>query len=163
MATEPQIHKELELIQDIIKRMADNSFKVKAWFMAILSAVIALSKDVIFIAKDGTSVNNQAILGIGIFLLVIIISFWYLDGFFLRTEKLYRELYKWVVKFRPETDKYLYDLNTLERKVDGVTVNILKDVPSILGVMLSRTLVPFYLLPLLFVLGLFGYNCYLYN
>ena len=38
------IHKELDLIQDVIKRMAANSFQVKTWTMGIVTAVLALQK-----------------------------------------------------------------------------------------------------------------------
>ena len=39
------IHKELDLIQDVIKRMASNSFEVKKWLIGILSAIVVFSRD----------------------------------------------------------------------------------------------------------------------
>jgi len=160
MYTEIQIHKELDLIQDVIKRMADNSFKVKAWMMAIAGGVVALSEGVLFV-ESGKHINKPAAFGISIFLILLIIVFWYLDGFFLKTEKLYRAVYKWVVDNRKNTDEYLYDLNTFKRKVGSKEKDLLKELPSVFCVMFSNTLLPFYLLPFLFVVGLLVYNiCY---
>ena len=53
------LQKELGLIQDVIKRMAANSFQVKAWAMALFSGIIAFTLDKL--------VNQQSpALGIGI-------------------------------------------------------------------------------------------------
>lgn len=150
-------HKELDLIQDVIKRMADNSFKVKAWMMAIAGGVVALSEGVLFV-KTGKHLNEPAAFGISIFLILLIIVFWYLDGFFLKTEKLYISVYKWVVENRKDTDEYLYDLNIFKRKVDSKETDLLVEIPSVFCVMFSKTLLPFYLLPFLFVVGLMIYN-----
>jgi hypothetical protein len=64
-----------------------------------------------------------------------LLVFWFLDAFFLRHEKMYRELYKWVVKNRLTTDEYLFDMN------DSRFENA---VPSIFRVMTSITLRWFY-------------------
>ncbi len=88
---------------------------------------------------------------VAIFLMVTVVVFWYLDAFFLRTERLYRNLYKWVVDNRPKTDKYLYDLNTFLREYNGETINMFENLPSTFKVMWSKTLWPFYILP--FALG----------
>lgn len=150
MASTEQIHKELDLIQDIIKRMAENSFKVKAWLMAILAAITVVKSDALIVG------NSSDIGWLSSVLILPIFYFWYLDAFFLRTERLYRNLYKWVIKYRPDTDKYLYDLNSFVRVVDGkeekiIAVNIIK-------VAFSKTLLPFYLVPFLIVLGFFLLN-----
>ncbi len=143
------VHKELDLIQGVIKRMADNSFKVKAWMMSIFGFVVALAKAG-FLNKLGDG-KGLPMWYIAVFLIITVLVFWYLDAFFLRTERLYRNLYKWVVDNRPNTDKYLYDLNTFVRKVDGKEVNISKDLESVFAVAWSKTLWPFYILP--FTLG----------
>ncbi len=149
MADLKAIHKELDLIQDVIKRMADNSFKVKAWMMFIFGAVLALAKSGLLSSIGGVAGNDDMMGYIALFLVATVLVFWYLDAFFLRTEKLYRELYKWVVNNRPHTDAYLYDLNTFVREVDGRQDNLLARTPSVFKVMLSKTLLPFYILPLL--------------
>jgi hypothetical protein len=43
------LHKELDLIQDIVKRMAQNSFQVKAWLIGILSALVVLESKALFV------------------------------------------------------------------------------------------------------------------
>ncbi len=154
MAELKAIHKELDLIQDVIKRMAENSFKVKAWMMSIFGGVLALAKGGLF---NTTETNNSVLpmAFIYLFLVITVAVFWYLDAFFLWTERLYRKLYAWVVKNRPNTDKYLYDLNTFVREVNGETIDLLADMDSKFKVAFSKTLLPFYLIPFLFSLILF--------
>ena len=149
------IHKEIDLVQDIVKRMAQNSFQVKAWLVTILGAMIAFEKDNIIATAGGC--KNLAFL-LNLLLLLPVICFWYLDSFFLSTERLYRELYKWIVKYRPLTNKYLYDLNTFEREIDGTTEYLLKKKNEIFRVMFSKTLAYFYSVPLIFIAGLLIYN-----
>ncbi len=139
-----QIHKELDLIQDVVKRMATNSFEVKKWLIGILTAIVVFKNDELL----GGNMNFIWLL------LVPVICFWYLDAFFLRTERLYRELYKWVVTNRPFTDAYLYDLNTMKRvNHQNVEVNFSENIPGILKVALSTTLWPFYTVPLVFIIA----------
>lgn len=152
-----QIHKELDLIQAIVSRMAANSFQVKAWLIGILSALIAFEKDAIF-AEAGD--DKWLAVKMNLFLLLPILCFWYLDAFFLSTERLYREVYKWVVKYRSETSSYLYDLNTFRRKVGEKDEMLLKPGNSVWDMMFSKTLLPFYLVPFVFVAGLLFYNLY---
>ena len=55
--------------------------------------------------------------------------FWYLDGFFLRTEKVYRKIYDWVLEVRPQINRELmYQLNP--SKFNGK----IEEVESIFGV-----------------------------
>ena len=155
-------HKELDLIQAVITRMAENSFKVKAWLIGVLVAIVGFKSDAIFAQADSTSLPIQ--LGLNALLFLPIICFWYLDAFFLRTEKLYREVYRWVVTYRPSTDAYLYDLNTFTRKVelDGEThtERLFPKAGTIWQVMRSKTLLPFYLMPMVFVVGLLVHNLF---
>jgi len=155
MINDDQLHKELDLIQDVISRMAGNSFQVKTWTMAIVGGVLALAKEIVFPAKD-VAMNEPAAIGISIFLVLVVIMFWYLDGFFLKAEKLYRNLYKWVLEYRSKTDEYLYDLNTFKRKVNGNETNI--EARSVFCVIFTKTLWPFYIIPFVFVVGLLLYN-----
>ena len=39
------LHKEIDLIQDCIKRMANNSFLIKGWTVSLIAVVLALAKD----------------------------------------------------------------------------------------------------------------------
>lgn len=86
---------ELKIIQDIIKRMAFNSFLIKGWSITLVVATLLLKG------------NKYQVLIAFIPLLV----FWFLDAYFLWQEKMYRELYRWVVENRLKTDEYLFDMN----------------------------------------------------
>ena len=123
------LHKEIDLIQACITRMANNSFLLKGWAISIIAVVLALAD----------KAANPALLST--VLLIPLLSFWYLDAFFLRTEKMYRKMYEWVLEKRKNNDStFLYDLNP-NRFKDGVG--------SIREVMLSITLKCFYGIPVL--------------
>ena len=77
--------KHLEFIQNIVTRMASNSFLLKGWMITIVSALIAVSVD-----KE-----NICYLGIAYFPILI---FWFLDAYFLKQERLFRHLYNEVRK-----------------------------------------------------------------
>lgn len=94
------LHKEIDLIQGCIKRMASNSFLLKGWTISLVAVVLALSE------------KNVSPYFLGLVVLVPLISFWYLDAFFLYTEKLYRKMYEWVIAERPKSNnERIYDLN----------------------------------------------------
>ena len=81
------------------------------------------------------------------------LMFWYLDAFFLRTEKIYRKIYDWVLEMRPKNNReLLYQLNPKE--YDGK----IEKVESIRKVMWSRTLRWFYSIPLIIVIALWGWQ-----
>ena len=151
------IHKELDLIQEVIKRMASNAFQVKTWMITGLSAVAALKGELLFQPSVANS-YNWAGLGLTISMIVIIIGFWYLDAFFLRTEKLYRKLYQWVVNHRKETSDYLYDLNTFKRTVGEKTRDLNAETGSITSVMFSQTVLIFFAIPLVPTIFLLIYH-----
>ena len=97
---------EIKIIQDVIKRMADNSFKIKGWTVTLI--VITL------IFKGKSNANH-------LLAFLPLISFWILDTYYLRMERIYRALYAWVIKNRPTSNEYLFDLNPkrFEGEVDG--------------------------------------------
>lgn len=129
------IHKEIDLIQSCISRMANNSFLLKGWFISLIAVILAILHEKINITLIITIIT------------VITICFWYLDAFFLRTEKLYRELYEWVLVERPKgNNSYLYNLNP-HRFNDTV--------PSVIKVMFSDTLFCFYFVPVILILIFF--------
>lgn len=72
--------KHLELIQNIIARMANNSFLLKGWNLTILAALIGLNKD----GLDGK------IIFIGF---VLTLVFWILDAYYLSQERIFRARY----------------------------------------------------------------------
>ena len=87
--------KEIEIIQDTIKRMAFNSFMVKGW--AITLVVVAL-------LLKGTEYQVWIAF-------IPLLVFWFLDAYFLWQERMYRKLYEWVINNRLNTDEYLFDMN----------------------------------------------------
>ena len=101
--------KHLEFIQGVITRLGGNLFFLRGWTITLIAALLAL-----FI--KGTNSNY-----IIYFLIMIIIVFWVLDGYFLAQERLFRDLYNHVRKldekeidFSMDTSEYKkYKKNTL--------------------------------------------------
>lgn len=134
------LHKEIDLIQGVINRMANNSFLLKGWTITLIVAVLALTRD--------TLVTND-VTYLSLVLLIPLFVFWYLDAFFLHKERCYIALYNWVIKNRTESNENLYDLNyrRFENEVD-----------SIWKIMFSSTLRTFYGLVALILMAITIYN-----
>jgi hypothetical protein len=127
------LHKEIDLIQDCIKRMANNSFLIKGWMLSISGIILA-----IVFNKDTSNIYPATwIIG------AVIFCFWYLDAYFLRMERMYRYLYEWVISHRLESEDFMYDLNPNRFK---------SKVTSSFSVMFSETLWIFYFFPMLILL-----------
>ena len=107
----------LEFLQSAVSRMAQNSFSLKAWAVTLVSAVFALA----------ASQSHQ------LFFLMCYIplcSFWVLDAYYLRQERLFRKLYD-KVRESEEDLKFSMDTSVVEDKVGSwlcvmfsVTLNI---------------------------------------
>jgi len=111
--------REINLIQDIIKRMANNSFLIKGWAVTLV---------VITMLLRGTDVQI-------LIAFFPVIAFWVLDAYYLRQERMYRKLYTWVITNRLNTSEYIFDLNAHRFE---------SDVNSIPATMVSKTLLCFY-------------------
>ena len=130
MDNETILQKEIDLIQNCINRMANNSFMLKGWSISLIAVVLALTNDRL----------NALFLLCSVF--IPLLCFWYLDAFFLRTERMYRKMYERVLKERKNGNfEFKYDLNPQRFE---------KDVDSILRTMISDTLLVFYGFPTLF-------------
>jgi len=110
----------LQMLQAIIARMAGNSFLLKGWSVTLVSALLALAAD-----KSNRSFVYLAYLPV--------LMFWKLDGYFLRQERLFRELYD------------------IARVAPAANIDFSMDTTSVTGrasgwfmVCLSRTLVLFH-------------------
>ncbi len=90
--------KHLEFIQNIITRMNNNSFLIKAWTITIISGMLALSKE-----------DSKSLLFI--FMLVPLISLWILDSLYLRYERKYRVLYNEVSKKKEKHIDFSMDIS----------------------------------------------------
>jgi len=119
MVSDETFHKELEQIQNIIERQASNSFKIKGWTVTLV--VVAL----LFRTKD-------IHLGVAF---IPLIGFWYLDAYFLRQERRFRELYDWVRQNRPESDEELFNMDP--SRADG-------DLGTVPAHMTTKSLIVFY-------------------
>lgn len=103
--------KHLEMLQAAINRLAGNSFALKSWSVALVSALLALS------LKDANE-------GCAILALFPALCFWGLDAYYLRQERLFRALYDAVSRDmrRPEDEQaiplYSLDASCLSGTVD---------------------------------------------
>ena len=126
------LHKEIDLIQACISRMAHNSFLLKGWAVSLVAVILAIDKQ-----------SSQPDI-LGAITLIPLLCFWILDAFFLQAEKRFREMYKWVLHARPSGDySFLYDLNPHRFK---------KETDSLVKVLFSVTLAFFYGPPIAIVL-----------
>ena len=120
--------KHLDYIQQDIARMASNSFLLKAWTVTLISALFALA------AKDAD--KNYVLVAFfptGIF--------WFLDGYYLSQERLFRKLYDNVRLLDPIAVDFSMS-----------TANVKDDKVTIVNAMFSLTLASFYV-SLIILLG----------
>lgn len=91
--------KEIDIIQDIIKRLAYDSFLIKGWAISLVVVTLLLK-----------GMEYQIYLAF-----IPLIVFWFLDAYYLWQERMYRKLYDWVVSNRLKTKEYLFDMNAKGR------------------------------------------------
>lgn len=77
--------KHLEMIEEVIERMGNNSFQLKGWAVTLVALVGAL-------ASQGSDKRFFLLAFIPLF------SFWFLDSYYLQMERKYKVLYKRVSK-----------------------------------------------------------------
>lgn len=110
-------YKHMDYIQSAISRMASNSFYLKGWNVTIIAAIVALS-----FKESDWRIYACA--------LALNIVFWVLDAYYLKQEKLFRELYNKVSKI---SDDNLVDfsMNTSEfkEKVSAIPCLMIKNIP----------------------------------
>lgn len=125
------VHQEQNLIQGCINRMALNSFQLKKWYVALVFLGITSS------CQKGF--NKDFIMYI---ILMLTCIFWYLDGFFLKMETLYRWKYEWVIQKRLfGNTEFFYDLNPYNKNMwlaEDRGTNIFRFI-------FSKTLIPLYI------------------
>jgi len=110
--------KHLEFIQGVINRLATNSFRMKGWAVILISALLVL------LAREGQF--DFAPIGF-----VPILIFWGLDGYFLRQERLFRDLYDHIRHLDEENIDFSMNTSTFRQTWIGATFSV--------------TLVPFYI------------------
>ncbi len=109
--------KHLELIQGVINRLAADSFRMKGWAVILVSALLVL------LAREGRVEYTW----IGF---VPALVFWGLDGYFLRQERLFRDLYDRVRGLSESDIDFSMDTGAFKRTWWSATC--------------SPTLIPFY-------------------
>lgn len=112
--------KHLEFIQSIITRMNTNSFQIKSWAVAIVSALLALYADSEKIYYIYLAIFPTLIFGL-------------LDAYYLHQERKYRELYKEVIQEESKVERF--DLNAKDYK---------KGLLEYFKALFSRTIAPLY-------------------
>ncbi|PIP62208.1 hypothetical protein COW99_00070 [Candidatus Roizmanbacteria bacterium CG22_combo_CG10-13_8_21_14_all_38_20] len=115
--------KHLEFIQTIIGRMAGNLFFLKGWTITMIGALLALF-----------SKNNSPDC-VFYFLIIIVLIFWILDGYFLSQERSYRDLYNHVRKLKEEEVDFSMDISEYQKLKNN----------TLIFAMFSTTLLVFYL------------------
>lgn len=110
--------KHLEMIQNIIQKMTNNSFLLKGWVVTLIVAV--------FILADKTTNQNYFWIGY-----VPIITFWFLDSYYLLLERKYIFLYDEVRKNGGEVDFNLSIVDITYKKVCNQKLKVIRCVFSI--------------------------------
>ena len=113
--------KHLELIENVVTRLAHNSFLIKGWSVTLTAAVLALAA-----AAD---VARE------LFLVALLpaMMFWGLDAYYLRLERFFRSLYE--------------DVRRPNSQVESFSMNIQPYsalVANWFGVAASRSILPFH-------------------
>ena len=122
----------LKMIQAVINRLGSNSFWVKSWSMTIIVAAMVL------IAKPDMQ-NSYFVL----VLIIPALGFWILDGYFLWQERLFRKVYG-EIRVQSDTD---FEMNPMKHRNEPKC--------SWLSAIFSLTLVIFYIVEIVFIIGVF--------
>lgn len=124
--------KHLEMIQGVVNRLGHDSFLVKGWSMALLVAAM------FFLTRVAHPDSWTAYIVLA--LLIPVFGFWFLDGYFLWQERLFRKVYDEIRK-QESTD---FAMNIMKHR-DKPKCNWLSAV-------FSLTLFIFYGVEIIFVL-----------
>ena len=146
------LYKEIDLIQSCITRMAQNSFMIKGWMITLVAVILAL-------LPEKFDIKTLCFVGS-----IIISCFWILDAFFLKTEKLYRMKYEWIIQNRMNCDDYQFDLNPYNSnmwiKIKDEKVKRMKsESPCMIKMMFTMTTALIYVPLLVLIVIVFLLNC----
>ncbi len=128
-----KVIKHLEMTQAVINRLGNNSFLLKGWSMTIIVTAMVL------IARY--DLQNPCII---LSLILPILGFWILDGYFLWKERLFREIYD-DVRCQSDTD---FKMDLLKHKN--------KPKCSWISAMFSVTLIIFYSVEIVLIVVVFS-------
>lgn len=131
-----KVVKHLEMTQAIINRLGSNSFLLKGWSMTVIVAAMILIAE--------SDVKNPLIV---LAVILPVAGFWILDGYFLRTERLFREVYN-EVRVQSDTDFKMDIMKHTDKPKCGR-----------FSAIFSVTLCIFYPVELVFILVVFTIIC----
>ena len=123
MSGAEKVLEHLKMIQGVITRLGSNSFLIKGWSLTLIVAAMVL------IARKDME-HPQLVLP----LILPVVIFWFLDGYFLWQERLFRKVYE-AVREQSDTDYHM--------SVDKYKAEVRR-----LKTTFSPTLIPFYLMEL---------------
>lgn len=93
--------KHLEMIENVIQRMATNSFQLKGWALTLVALIGSLA---------GTGKDKRFI----VLAFIPIIAFWFLDSYYLQLERKYKALYKNVAVLEENKVDFNMDTSIIE-------------------------------------------------
>lgn len=126
-----ELHKEMDLIQACVTRMADNSFRLKELYVSLIAIALTVMMS-----------QEFQLLMVCLVVLGVTVVFWGLDAFFLKMETLYRWKYEWVIEKRIAGERaYLYNLNPHNKNM-WLDINNKNDCFG--KFVFSKTLIPLY-------------------
>lgn len=125
MKNQPNKIAHLNMIQEIITRMGNNSFYLKQWAVGIMIAIYAFA---------GENSHKAVIVTV-----IPLIVFWILDSYYLMIERKFRCLYDEVRKRAEKNIDFNMNFNSIKVNMNNISKYCLAKVA------LSRTILPFYL------------------
>ena len=132
MNSTEKVVKHLEMTQAVISRLGRNSLWINSWSIILIVAGLVL------IVKQDIQ-NPYFVLA----LILPALGFWILDGYFLRQERLFRQIYD-EIRGQSDTD---FEMNPMKHRN--------KPKCSWLSAFFSITLVIFYIVEIAFIIGVF--------
>ncbi|MCH9853417.1 MAG: hypothetical protein K0U45_07930 [Alphaproteobacteria bacterium] len=131
------LHKEIDLIQNVIDRMASNSFKIKS------IAISVTGFSILGITRFSDFVLSQTF--IGVFIIIIALLCAIVDCKYLKFERIYRIWYKFIIdNLQSESsNKHLYELNpaVIRKILEANNINV---TDKIKGIWHSFAILPLY-------------------
>ncbi len=125
MADQPNKIEHLNMIQEIITRMGNNSFSLKQWAVGIMIAIYAFA---------GENSHKAVIVTI-----IPLVVFWILNSYYLMIERKFRCLYDEVRKKKEKNIDFNMNFNSVRVNMKNVSKYCL------VKVAFSKTILPFYL------------------
>ena len=122
----------LKMTQAVIDRLGRNSLWVKTWSLSLVVTAMIL-----------VAIQDEKYPIVFLMPITLVLGFWILDGYFLWQERLFRKVYD---EIRVQSDT-VFEMNPMTHKN--------KPKCSWLSAIFSPTLVIFYLVELVFIIGVF--------